>query len=309
MTRAVAHAPRPGHHECEVSPLLLVQIVISGLLLGGVYALVGVGISLIFGVMKIVNFAHGALLMLGMYLAFFLFTDAGIHPYLALPVVTAALFLCGVLIHGGFLRRVVHRGHNTQIVLTLGIGVILQSAALMAFGGDYLAVRTEPPFGTAAFDLGGLALSTTRVVAFLVASVATALVMLFLNRTVTGWAIRATAQDHRAAALMGIPTERMYLLTMGIGSGLAGTAASLLVTAFPVFPDAGFPFLLVAFVVVVLGGLGSVPGAYVGGLIVGVVEALAGYLVGQSLSQVVVFALFIATLIYRPQGIFGGEAT
>ena len=288
--------------------MLLIQIAVSGLLLGGVYALVGVGISLIFGVMKLVNFAHGALLMLGMFLTFFLFSLFGVHPYVALPLVALVLFIAGAVIQVGFLHRYVARGHNAQIVLTLGIAVVLQSGALLFFGGDYRSVRTEPPFGTVAFEVAGISVSTARLVAFVFASVATFLLMLFLNRTMTGWAIRATAQDYRAASLMGIPVERMYALTMGIGTALGGAASALLMTIFPVYPDVGFPFLLVAFVVVVLGGLGSVMGAYVGGLIVGVVEALASFYVGQSLSQIVVFGVFLAVLLYRPQGLFRGEA-
>jgi branched-chain amino acid transport system permease protein len=286
--------------------MIVVQVLLSGILIGGIYALLAVGITLVLGVMKIVNFAQGDLLMVGMYLTLVLSTSFGLHPYVALPLVIVALFGLGVAIHVGLVRWVVERGHTQQIVLTLGIGIILQSTALMIFGGDYRSIQMEPFLG-GTLTIGPINLATTRIAAFVVAVIATIALLVLLDRTLWGKAMRATAMDRDAAILMGVPVQRVYLVTMGIGAALAGIAGVMLTPLYPVYPTVGVNILLLGFVVVVLGGLGSVTGAFVGGIIVGVVESLSALWLGAALSQIVVFVLFLTILLVRPQGIFKGD--
>lgn len=286
--------------------MIVIQILLSGILIGGVYALLAVGITLVLGVMKIVNFAQGELLMVGMYLTLVLSTGFGLHPYVALPLVIVALFALGVVIHVGLVRWVVERGHTQQIVLTLGIGIILQSTALMVFGGGFRSIQVEPFLG-GTLTIGPINLATTRIAAFVVAVIVTIALLVLLDRTLWGKAMRATAMDRDAAILMGVPVQRVYLVTMGIGAALAGIAGVMLTPLYPVYPTVGVNLLLLGFVVVVLGGLGSVAGAFVGGIIVGVVESLSALWLGAALSQIVVFVLFLTILLVRPQGIFKGD--
>jgi len=285
----------------------VIQVVVSGLLIGGIYALLASGITLIFGVLKVVNFAHGELMMVGMYATLLLYQGFGIHPYLAIPIVATLLFLIGVVLHSGLIRWAISGGHSQQIILTLGVSIFLQSLAVMIFGGNYRAIQLDPFLG-GSIDLWGIRIGTTRLAAFVISVVVTGLLIVFLDRTLIGTAIRATAMDGYAATLMGIPVERVYLVTMGIGAALAGITAALLMPIYPVYPTIGLNLVMVAFVVVVLGGMGSVVGAFYGGMIVGVVEALAGFVAGGSMSQVAVFALFLVILLVRPQGIMRAEA-
>lgn len=287
--------------------MTLVQVLISGLLIGGVYALLASGITLVLGVMKVVNFAQGELVMVAMYATLLLNEGLGLHPYVSLPIVTVGMFVLGMLLHGGLLRWTIRGGHTQQIVLTLGVAISLQSLALMFLGGDYRPLRGDPFLG-GSFSLAGIDIGTTRLAAFVVAVVATGALLLLLDRTLIGKAIRATAMDSDAAKLMGIPVQRVYLITMGIGVALAGVAGAMLMPIFSVYPTVGVRLLLMGFVVVVLGGLGSVTGAFVGGLIVGVVEAMSSYLLSASWSQVIVFGVFLVVLLVRPQGLFRGDA-
>lgn len=287
--------------------MTLIQVTVSGLLIGGIYTLLAAGITLIFGVLKVVNFAHGELLMIGMYATLTLHQVFGIHPYVAIPVVAAILFLVGLALHAGLIRWTISGGHQRQIVLTLGVGIFLQSLALMTFGGNYQSIKLEPLFGGSIHVLG-INIGTTRLAAFVISIVITALLLLFLDKTLIGKSIRAVAMDGYAATLMGIPVQKVYLITMGIGAALAGIAGAVLMPIYPAYPTIGLNLLMIAFVVVVLGGLGSVIGALYGGMIIGVVEAFAGYFAGAAISQVVVFALFLVILLVRPQGIMKAEA-
>jgi branched-chain amino acid transport system permease protein len=284
----------------------LVQVVVSGLLIGGVYALLASGITLVLGVMKVVNFAQGELLMVAMFATLLLHEHFGVHPYVALPLVTAGMFLLGLLLHGGLLRWTISGGHTQQIVLTLGVAISLQSLALLFLGGDYRTLRMDPFLG-GSLQLGGISIGTTRLAAFVIAVLATGALLLLLDRTLLGKAIRATAMDSNAAQLMGIPVQRVYLVTMGIGVALAGTAGAALMPIFSVYPTVGVHLLLMGFVVVVLGGLGSVAGAFLGGLIIGVIEAASSYLISASWSQAIVFAFFMIILLVRPQGLLRGD--
>ena len=285
--------------------MTLLQIALSGLLIGGVYAIVAVGISLVFGVMRVVNFAHGDFMMWGMYVVALLFGAIGLYPYLGGLVAGILLAVAGWALARGLLNRFLSADHSLQIVVTLAISLILQALARLAFGGDRMVVSIEP-FGTTSISLGDIRLSSVRLAAFLVAALTAAALWLYLKHTWSGRALRAVSEDPLAARALGITPPRMYALALALGTGVAGLGSAMLVTIYPVEPEIGMQFMLISFVIVVLGGLGNVVGALAAGLVVGVIEAVTGYLWGQAYAQAVVFALFLLILIVRPKGLFRG---
>ncbi len=278
---------------------VLLQAIASGLLMGFVYALIAAGLSLIFGLMEIVNFAHGEFLMLSMFTTFWLALLFGIDPLVSVPICAALLFLLGALVYKGIISRILRAPMLAQIFATFGLGVFLRSTAQFLWTADYpnhvLSGR---------LDLGGIFLSWPQVVASFAALAAVLALYLFVMRTETGLAIQATSEDREAAALMGIPGDRMYLLGWGIGSSCVGIAGALLANFLPIFPDVGFLFALLAYVAVALGGFGSIVGALAAGVIIGLVEAVGGLFV-PSFKYVAVFALYLAVVLFRPQGLFG----
>jgi branched-chain amino acid transport system permease protein len=282
---------------------IFLQSVLSGLLVGGVYALIGVGLTIIFGVMRVINFAHGDLLMLGMYASWWIFTRFGLDPYVSLAAVALLLFLWGALLQKVFINRVLNALPQNQILLTIGLGLIMSNAMLLVFTSDYRILTTS--YSSASFDVLGLSLSLPLLYSFLVTAGITAALFLFLQRTDTGQAIRATAQDRDAAQLMGINVRWTSGLAFGIGSGLAGAAGALIAPTYYIFPQVGGAFTLKAFVIVVLGGMGSIVGATLGGLIIGVTESLAAIYVASGLKELVVFVLFLALLLFKPSGLLG----
>jgi branched-chain amino acid transport system permease protein len=282
---------------------IFLQSVLSGLLVGGVYALIGVGLTIIFGVMRVINFAHGDLLMLGMYASWWIFTRFGLDPYVSLAAVALLLFLWGALLQKVFINRVLNALPQNQILLTIGLGLIMSNAMLLVFTSDYRILTTS--YSSASFDVLGLSLSLPLLYSFLVTAGITAALFLFLQRTDTGQAIRATAQDRDAAQLMGINVRWTSGLAFGIGSGLAGAAGALIAPTYYIFPQVGGAFTLKAFVIVVLGGMGSIVGATLGGLIIGVTESLAAIYVASGLKELVVFVLFLALLLFMPSGLLG----
>jgi branched-chain amino acid transport system permease protein len=284
----------------------IVQVVISGLLLGGIYALLSVGVTLVLGVVKFVNFAQGELLMIGMYATLVIYTGLKVHPYLALPVITLMMFALGAFLHFGLLKWTVGGGHYIQIVVTLGLGLVLQSLAQLVFGGNFQSLG-EGKFFDSVIQIGQIYISVTRLITLIVSAVVTFALIIVLDRTLWGKAVRATAMDQGAAQLMGIKVKRIYLVTMGIGSALAGIAGVMLMPIYPVYPTIGTQMLLIGFIIVTLGGLGSVVGAFIGSLIVGVIEALAGYWIDSAMSSVMVYLFFIIILLVRPQGIMKGD--
>jgi branched-chain amino acid transport system permease protein len=285
----------------------LANVIGAGVLLGGIYALISIGLTLIFGVIRVVNFAQGEFVMLGMYGAYAAHAVSGVDPYLSILVVAPAAFLLGVVIQRVVIQPLLDEP-LMQVFATFGLVIIFQNVVLWATGGVPKTVRNS--FSGSSVDLGFVTLSAPRVVVFIVATALAVGLVLFLRRTVLGTAIRAVSQDRDAAELMGIDVPKLYMLTFGIGTALAAIAGVLLAPVFTLTPTIGFNFILPAFAVVILGGFGSVKGAYLGGLIVGVVESLAGYYLDPSLKQAVWFTLFIAVLVIRPQGFFGrvGEA-
>ncbi|NTU53748.1 MAG: branched-chain amino acid ABC transporter permease [Chlorobiaceae bacterium] len=284
--------------------MLIIQSLVSGLLTGGVYALAGIGMSLVFGVMNVSNFAHGDLMMLGMYLAYFAFTLLHIDPYLSLVLILPVSFLFGFLLEKLFVSRVIHHPHQNQILLTVGLGLIMSNSALLAFTSDP-RILTTTYSSSSVMIFSDVSVSVPLLLSFLVTCAITALLYLFLARTRTGMALRATSQNREAAQLMGIDVSKMSAITFGIGTGLAAAAGALIAPVYYIHPMAGHNFLLKAFTVCVLGGLGSVPGATLGGLIIGVVEAFSATWISTDWKDVVVFMLFLAVLLFRPQGLFG----
>jgi branched-chain amino acid transport system permease protein len=279
------------------------QLLVSTVLLGGVYALIAVGLTLIFGVMRVVNFAHGEFLMLGMYLAFWGFSLAGVDPY-ALLVLSLPLSLAvGWISYRLIMRPVIHASHNVQIFTTVGLSVALQNLALVLWTGDFRFVRTS--YYASVIRVGDAAFNVSQLAAFLVSLALTAVLFAFMRWSYTGKVMRATAQDRQAASLVGVDTDRVYALTWAIGIACVGAAGILLAPIYPVYPTAGLQFVLIAYVVVVLGGLGDMGGALVGGLIVAAVEVIGSYVVGTAWKEVLYLLLFIAILVLRPAGLFG----
>jgi branched-chain amino acid transport system permease protein len=285
---------------------LLWQACVSGVLIGGVYALVALGLTLIFGVMRIINFAHGTLMMLGMYATFFLYSLAGLDPYLSVLLVGPAFFLLGVALERGVIDPNLGAPESNQLLLTLGVALFLENGALALFSPDYRSIRL--PYGSRALLLGDAVVNVPRLVAF-GCSIALALgLWLFLRYTDVGKAIRAAAEEREGALLVGIDIRRVYAIAFGIGSAVVAVAGSLVTPFLYVTPDVGDVFNIFAFVIVVLGGMGSFVGALLGGILVGLVESLGAAVLPGSLKQLPIFVLFVLTLLFRPTGLFGRRA-
>jgi branched-chain amino acid transport system permease protein len=279
------------------------QLAVSTLLLGGIYALIAVGLTLIFGVMRVVNFAHGEFLMLAMYLAFWSFALLRLDPYVTLVLSLPLIFGAGWLSYRLVMRPVIHASHNVQVFTTVGLSIALQNLALVLWTADAHFVRT--PYYAVVVRLGGAAFNLAQLVAFVIAVLATAALFAFLRWSYTGKIMRATAQDRQAASLMGIDTGRVYSLTWAVGVTCVGVAGVLLAPVYPVYPTAGLQFVLIAYVAVVLGGLGDMAGALIASLIVATVEVVGSYVVGTAWKEVLYLLLFIGILIVRPAGLFG----
>jgi len=282
---------------------VLLQSVVSGILMGFVYALIAAGLSLIFGLMEIVNFAHGEFLMLAMYGTFWAWALWSVDPLLSLPLTTAALFGVGVLTYKGIIRWILEAPMLAQIFATFGLAVFLRSAAQFIFGVDFRLIRK--PWIQGRISLGGLFIGLPQLTASLAALAAFGFLYWFITRTETGLALQATAQDRQAASLMGINTERMFALGWGIGSACVGVAGALLAIFFYVFPDVGATFALLAYVAVALGGFGNVPATLMAGVMVGLVEVLGGVLIAPAFKYAIVFLLYLVMVLWRPQGLFG----
>ena len=279
------------------------QLVASTLLLGGVYALIAVGLTLIFGVMRVVNFAYGEFLMLAMYFAFWAFALGRIDPYLTLVVSLPLFFAIGWISYRVVMRPVIQASHNSQIFTTVGLSIALQNVALVLWTADARFVRTD--YYAIVVRIGSAALNLAQIVAFVIAVVFTAALFAFLRFSYTGKVMRATAQDRQASSLMGINTDRIYALTWAVGITCVGAAGVLLSPIYPVYPTAGLQFILIAFVAVVLGGLGDMAGALIAALIVAAVEVVGSYVLGTAWKEMLYLVLFVGILIVRPAGLFG----
>jgi branched-chain amino acid transport system permease protein len=283
--------------------MLLLQAILSGLLNGGVYALVSVGLTLIFGVMGIINFAHGSLMMLGMYISYWLFSLYGLDPYLSLICSALVLFLIGLVIETFLISAVLDAPEHNQLLLTLGISLFIENLALFLWSPNPRTITV--PYLDFAPMVSEVMISPPRVVAFLVSIVLTALLYLFLQKTDAGKAIRAVSQEREGALTVGINMQKMYALAFGIGCACVGAAGTLVAPFYTVEPYVGGVFVITAFVVVVLGGMGNYFGALVAGLIVGLAESVAAVFIPAAMKQVVIYSIFVVVLLFRPQGLFG----
>jgi branched-chain amino acid transport system permease protein len=279
------------------------QLLVSTILLGGIYALIAVGLTLIFGVMRVVNFAHGEFLMLGMYLAFWAFALINLDPYVTLVLSLPLVFGFGWLSYRAVMRPIIHASHNVQVFTTVGLSIALQNVALVLWTGDSHFLRTG--YYTVVVRIGSAVLNLAQLVGFAVAVLATAALFAFLRWSYTGKVMRATAQDRQAASLMGIDTGRVFALTWAVGVTCVGVAGVLLAPIYPVYPTVGLQFVLIAYVAVVLGGLGDMAGALIASLMVAAVEVVGSYVIGTAWKEVLYLLLFITILVLRPAGLFG----
>ena len=284
---------------------IVAQAVINGLLIGGIYALVSIGVTLVFGVVKIVNFAQGEFVMIGMYISFFLATQFGIDPIVSLVVSMPALFVIGVLVQHFLIRRVLGLNDLPQIFLTFALSLLILNLALMLFTANYRTVHTW--YSDEALHIGGLYIPVAKLIAFVLAMALSAALWVFLHITDLGKAMRAAAQKPEVAMLMGINPNRVFCVALGIALALAGAAGSLLMPFYPAYPMVGQVFVLMAFVAVVLGTLGNVVGALIASLMMGVAESLGIQFIGADSGLIVVFLLLLLTLAVRPSGLAGGR--
>ena len=282
---------------------ILVQVIVGGLLLGAVYALFSSGLTLIWGMMNIVNFAHGDFVMLGMYVAFVVWTLFGAGPWLGVPIAALVLATLGIVVYFALIRSIMKGPMLAQILGTFGLALLLRYSAFWWFGANFLSLPENIVGGT--FDIYGLRIQASRLLAGVVALVVTYGLHLLLTRTSLGSKMLAVAEDSTAAQLMGIRPDTMQAVAWAISAGATGLAGALIATFFYIVPTVGETLAIVAFVTVSLGGFGSVPGALVAGLLIGVIESLSGYLIGAVYQDIIVYSLFLGFLWFRPQGLMG----
>ena len=289
---------------------ILFPSLLNGLTTGAVYALIALGLTLIYGVLHIINFAHGAALMVALYAVYFLKERLGIDPYLALPLVVPGMFVFGYALQRLVINRASHGKDENILLVTLGLSIIMENLALLFFKSDTRTIDTAYTLTTVPINIGfaQAMIALPKLVAFAGALVVSALLFWVVGKTDLGRAIRAVSKEKHGAKLMGINVDHIYALSFGMGLACVGAAACFLLPAYYVNPQVGSGFVLVAFTVVVLGGMGSFAGALVGGLLLGVVESLGGLYFGDSLGQIGIFGIFIAVLLFRPQGLFGAKA-
>ena len=284
------------------------QLVLSGIFIGGIYALMSIGLTLIFGVLRIVNFAHGEFLMLAMYGAWAITKMLGLNPYFAAIAIVPAMFLFGAVVHQVIVRPALDKPHLVGVFATMGLSILMQNAALMVMTADLWDV---PPIFGRSVEVGPFYFKAELLLGFVVTILCSLFLQWLIRSTYLGKAIRATVQDGEAAMLMGIPVPRIFLITFASGSALVGLAACMMMPLFSVFPTVGLNFVLIAFVIVVLGGMGSIEGALIGGMCLGVVQSVSSYYVAPAYGQMFYFVLFLLVMIFRPNGLLGqkGAAT
>jgi branched-chain amino acid transport system permease protein len=286
--------------------LTYINIIVAGLLTGCVYGLMALGLSVIFGVIRIINFAHGEMMVVAMYAVLLLNQKFGLDPFAVMPVVVAAMFLAGYALQRGLINRYIGRPEHEQFLLLLAISIMLTSGMLMSFGPDARNVQVDYAYDS--YEIGGVLVDKVRVLAALGAVAGVAVLWAFFRFTRTGKAIRACADNQMGAQVVGLDVKRLYAITFGIGTACVGAAGTLLLLLVDVQPYIAADYTLLAFIIVIVGGLGSLPGALVAGILVGVSEALAGFIILPSLKSMFSFALLIVVLLVRPQGLLGRRA-
>ena len=285
---------------------ILLPAIVNGVLNGALYALIALGLTLVYGVLHIINFAHGTLLTAALFAAFFMHQMLGLDPYLAVFILTPAFFVVGYVLQRFIIGPASHGNDGNILLVTLGLAVIIENGLLFAFRGDTRTI--DVAYGFAVVPIAGMFISVPRLVGFGGAVTVALLLWLLLSLTDTGKAIRAVAKEKLGAQLSGIDVAHIYAVTFGIGTGCVAIAACLLIPTYYVNPHVGNAFVLIAFTTVVLGGMGSIPGALLGGLFVGLVESLCGLYLGESLGQIGIFLMFILVLLFRPGGLLGERA-
>ena len=288
------------------SPVILITAILNGLLTGAVYALVALGLTLIYGVLHIINFAHGALLSAALFAAFFAFHLLGLDPYLAALLLAPIFFGFGYALQRLIIGPASRGDDRNMLLVTLGLSVLIENVLLYAFRADTRTI--DLPYAFQTIDLGFTFLPIPRLIGFCLVFAVALVLWAIMRRTDVGKAIRAVAKEKLGAQLAGIDVAHVYAITFGLGTACVAIAACLLIPTYYVNPTVGEAFVLIAFTIVVLGGMGSVPGALVGGLLIGVVESLSGLFLGESLGQIGIFLIFIAVLLVRPTGLFGAKA-
>lgn len=283
------------------------QLIVSGVLIGSIYALMSVGLTLIFGVLRIVNFAHGEFLMMAMYGAWLGTRYLGLNAYTAAIAVVPAMFLFGMIVHRLIVSPSLDKPHLVVVFATMGLSILMQNVALMVMSADLWDV--PPMLGGRSFTFGPFYAKPELLIGFAVSLLVTFILRWIIKTTYLGKAIRATVQDGEAAMLMGIPVPRIFLITFASGSALVGLAACTMMPLFSVFPTVGLNFVLIAFVIVVLGGMGSIEGALLGGICIGIAQSLSSYFIAPAYGQMFFFCLFLLVLIFRPSGLLGQKGT
>lgn len=282
---------------------LMAQVLISGVLAGAVYALIALGLALVFGVMGVINISHGALLMLGAYITYWLFTLVGMNPLLSLAVSMPVLFVVGMLIHKYMIDRVVDAPEMTSLLLTFGISIFIANMAMYFWTSDFRSV----PYMTGSVRMGELAFSKPRTVSFVLALCITVSAFLFLKKSRLGKAIRATTQNRDVAMACGINVRRVFMISFGLGAAFAAAGGTLASIMFSIYPQMGDLYTVKSFAVIILGGAGNYPGAFLGGIILGLAESLGSFFLSAKVSEAIAYVLMIAVLLLRPQGLLGGR--
>ena len=282
---------------------LLLQSIVSGILIGGVYSLVAIGLSLIFGVMKIINFAHGSFMMLGMFITYWLYVLLGIDPYLSLLLTIPLLFAFGLLVERFLIDKILDSPEHNQLLLTLGISLVIENLALFLWSPTFRTINVS--YANKATTLGPVMISFPKVIAFVFAIFLTGLLYYFLKKTDLGKAIRAASEEKEGALTVGINLKKIYYIAFGIGTACVGAAGTVAAPFFYVSPQVGGVFVITAFVVVVLGGMGNFIGALVGGLIIGLAESVGAAFIPGQLKQFIIYLIFILVLLFKPAGLFG----
>ena len=284
---------------------LPLQLGIQGILLGGIYGLIALGLSLIFGVMGVINFAHGQMMVMGMYVSYWLFVLLGIDPYVSLVIVAVVIFILGYLIQFTVVNRILDYPEAMQVLPLVSMGLILENMALLFWGPDHRSPQTALSLET--FWIGEVMVDVSRLIAFALAIIITICIFVYLKKTDMGKKIRASADNRTGATLVGINVNRINNFSLGLGAATTGAAGALLLPLMPLSPHMGHDFTLTAFIVVILGGMGNLVGALIGGLILGFTESISTLWLPSTMKQVISFSILILIMLFRPHGLFGGK--
>jgi branched-chain amino acid transport system permease protein len=283
----------------------ILQTLVNGFYLGGIFSLVAIGLTLVYGVMYLINFAHADFFMLGMYATFWFVTITGFDPYIAIPLVGIGFFIFGAIVYWGLIRRILNAQLMNQVMLTLGLSTLIIGIAQFLWRTDPKSISV--PYSFVSLDLGGIIFNLPRTISLAASILLAVLLYLFMKKTRLGKAIRACAQSREAAQLVGINVQKIYMITFGIGIALAGIAGCLMMVFVPVNPNIGQSYAITAFVIVVLGTMGNFIGALIGGFIIGIAESFGGLFISGAMRQVVSMAIFVVILLLMPRGLFGGR--